>query len=144
MSFRVSSLTMAAAMALATLAIAPAFAAPDGMRVARDQQTGQVRAPTAEESRMLDAATARMREAKGNKRVGMATGKIDPQPVVHANGSVALELDESSLTYTVAKRNADGTIEMVCVEGSEAAQNALKAPQLASAHVHKAAKEQLK
>ena len=64
--------------------------------------------------------------------------------VMHADGAVQLELDESSLMYSVARRNADGTIERVCVEGSEAANKALKAPKFASRPVSKAAKEQLK
>ena len=147
MSFRISGLTTAPWAALAALALAstPALAGPEsGMRAARDAQTGQVRAPTAEESRTLDAAAARTRAAKGAKRVGMASGAVNPQSTMTADGAVQLELDESTLSYSVARRNADGTIEMVCVEGSEAANKALKAPKFASRPVMKAAKEQQK
>ena len=115
------------------------------MRAARDAKTGQVRAPTAEESTTLDAAAAKLRAAKGNARVGMASGKLDPQSMTHADGAVELELDESTLSYSVARRNADGTVEMVCVQGKDAASKAMKAPQFASRPaVSKASKEQLK
>lgn len=145
MNLRVSGLTTAAVVALAAMASAAALAAPEeGMRAARDAKTGQVRAPTAEESRTLDAAAAKMRAAKGAKRVGMASGAVNPQSVMTADGAVQLELDESTLSYSVARRNADGTIEMVCVEGSEAASKAVKAPKFASRPVMKAAKEQQK
>ena len=146
MNLRVSGLTTAAVLALAAMASAPALAAAEtGMRAARDAKTGHVRAPTAEESKTLDAAAAKLRAAKGNARVGMASGKIDPQAVTHADGTVEQELDESTLSYSVARRNADGTIEMACVQGKDAASKAMKAPQFASRPgVSKAAKEQLK
>lgn len=146
MNLRVSGLTTVAVVALAAMASAPALAAAEaGMRAARDAKTGQVRAPTAEESKTLDAAAAKLRAAKGNARVGMASGKLNPQEVTHADGAVEQELDESTLSYTVARRNADGTIEMVCVQGKDAATKALKAPQFASRPaVSKASKEQLK
>ena len=152
MNLRVSGLTTAAVVALAAMASAPALAAADaGMRAARDAKTGQVRAPTAEESKTLDAAAAKLRAAKGNARVGMASGTLNPQEITYADGTVEQELDESSMSYSVARRNADGTIEMVCVQGKEAATKAMKAPQFASrpapgaaGKVSKANKEQLK
>ena len=73
----------------------------------------------------LDAS---MKAAAQGQRVGMLSGKADPQPVVQADGTVSQELDAGSMSYTVARRNADGSIEMVCVNGAEAAQKALKAP----------------
>ena len=149
MSFRVSAMSTAplaaAVLALTALTAAPAFAAPEaGMRVARDSKSSPVRAPTAEEAKVLDAATAKMRAAKGNQRVGMASGTLDPQQLTHPDGSVELELDETSMVHSVARRNADGSIEMVCVHGSEAAHKAMTAPKFASRPVSKVAKEQLK
>ena len=146
MNLRISGLATAALVALAAMASAPALAAADaGMRAARDAKTGLVRAPTAEESRALDAAAAKVRAAKGGARVGMASGKVNPQAVTHADGTVEQELDESTLSYSVARRNADGTIEMVCVHGKDAANKAMKAPQFASRPaVSQARKEQVK
>ena len=145
MKLKVSAFTKAAVVVV-TMASVPAFAAPEaGMRAARDAQTGQVRAPTAEESKTLDAAAAKLRAAKGDRRVGMASGTLNPQALTHADGTVEQELDESTLSYSVARRNADGTVEMVCVQGKDAASKAMKAPQFASRPaVSKVSKEQLK
>ena len=75
----------------------------------------------------------------------MASGTLNPQALTHADGTVEQELDESTLSYSVARRNADGTVEMVCVQGKDAASKAMKAPQFASRPAaSKASKEQLK
>lgn len=146
MNLRVSGLTTVAVVALAAMTSAPALAAAEaGMRAARDAKTGLVRAPTAEESKTLDAAAAKLRAAKGDRRVGMASGTLNPQALTHADGTVEQELDESTLSYSVARRNTDGTVEMVCVQGKDAASKAMKAPQFAGRPaVSKASKEQLK
>ena len=146
MNLRVSGLTTVAVVALAAMTSAPALAAAEaGMRAARDAKTGLVRAPTAEESKTLDAAAAKLRAAKGDRRVGMASGTLNPQAITHADGTVEQELDESTLSYSVARRNTDGTVEMVCVQGKDAASKAMKAPQFADRPaVSKASKEQLK
>lgn len=87
--------------------------------------------------RQDDAARARanieasMKAAARGQKVGMNTGRVNPQPVVHANGAVEQELDATTLSYSVARRRADGSIEMVCVEGAEAAGKALKSPAFA-------------
>jgi hypothetical protein len=145
MSFRKSGSLLtplaAAVMAAAGLVSVSAHAGPDAMRVTRDPQTGQLRAPTAEESKSLDAAAAKARGAKSERRVGMVTGRLNPQAIVHADGTVEQELDETSLSYSVAQRKPDGSIEMVCVSGSDAAQKALKAPKFANRMSSQAAKE---
>ena len=75
----------------------------------------------------------------------MASGTLNPQALTHADGTVEQELDESTLSYSVARRNADGTVEMVCVQGKDAASKAMKVPQFASRlAASKASKEQLK
>ncbi len=80
-----------------------------------------------------NAATARahvnasMKAAAAGQKVGMLTGTRNPKAVVQADGTVSQELDAGSMSYTVARRRADGSIEMVCVNGAEAAQKALKA-----------------
>ena len=133
MSFRNFLFTPAATAALvaAGLSVFPTHAGTEaGMRVARDPASGQLRAPTAAESKALDAKSTRA-------PVGMVTGTANPQPVLRADGSTALELDASTMVYTVARRAADGSIEMVCVNGSEAANLAVKTKKLAG----KAAKE---
>ena len=92
-------------------------------------QNVQITETNAAEARGHVAAS--MKAAAQGQKVGMLTGKLNPQPVVHADGTVSQELDAGSMMYTVARRNADGSIELVCVNGSEAAQKALKAPTFA-------------
>lgn len=94
-----------------------------------------------------DAAQARatmeasMKAAARGQKVGMLTGKLNPQPMKLAGGVVAQELDASTMMYSVARVAADGTIEMVCVNGSDAADKALKAPAFAK-RVSQLSKEQ--
>ena len=94
-----------------------------------------------------DAAQARatmeasMKAAARGQKVGMLTGKLNPQPMKLAGGGVAQELDASTMMYSVARVNADGTVEMVCVNGSDAAAKAMKAPAFAK-RVSQLSKEQ--
>ena len=107
-----------AALALATAAPLAAQAAPQSV-VVRDAETGQLRAPTADEAKLLNAS--RIKSAR-------STTAAAPVPRTLANGAVALELDESTMVYAVARRNADGTISRFDVHGKDAAEKAVKAP----------------
>jgi hypothetical protein len=120
---------LAAALALAAMIGSPAAQAQVAQQVAKDPATGQIVAPTAAQSRSLTATRAVAPR-------GLITGKISPQPIQHANGTVEQELDESSLQYTVVVRNADGKLETDCVTGQEAADAIIQ-----SKKVTKAAKE---
>lgn len=82
-----------------------------------------------------------MKAAARGQKVGMLTGKLNPQPMKLAGGGVAQELDASTMMYSVARVNADGTVEMVCVNGSDAAAKAMKAPAFAK-RVSQLSKEQ--
>jgi len=118
---------LAAALAVAAVVMSPAASAGEtssGLRVVKDAVTGELRAPTAEESAALESAGS----GKALRRAprGLLTGKLNPAAVQHADGTVEQELDESSLSYTVMTRNADGSTSMVCVTGTEAADGALK------------------
>ena len=95
----------------------------------------------------IDAAQARatmeasMKAAARGQKVGMLTGTLNPQPVKLAGGGVAQELDASTMVYSVARMNVDGTVEMMCVNGAEAATKAMKAPAFAK-RVSQLSKEQ--
>ena len=65
----------------------------------------------------------------------MITGKLNPQPITHPDGTVEQELDASTLSYTVVKRNEDGTLSMVCVTGKDAEAKAIAAKPARSAAV---------
>lgn len=117
---------LAAAVTAAVMSMGvPARAAEtsSAMRVAKDPLTGELRAPTAEESAALDKAGS----AKGARRAprGLLTGRVNPQAEIAADGTVSQELDDSSLSYMVMTRDADGSFHMVCVTGADAAQGAL-------------------
>lgn len=102
-------------------------------------QNVQVRSDNATQARA--ALDASMKAAARGQKVGMLTGRANPRAVVAADGSIAQELDASTMTYSVARINADGRVEMVCVNGAEAAQQAMKAPAFAK-RISQATKEQ--
>ncbi len=103
-------------------------------------QHAQVQSVDAAQARATMAAS--MKAAARGQKVGMLTGKLNPQPEALANGGVAQELDASTMVYSVARVNADGTVEMVCVNGAEAAAKAMKAPAFAK-RVSQQSKEQI-
>lgn len=123
-----SSLAPAAAALLALASLSATAASTDaGMRVARDPETGQLRAPTAEEAQALSApAAGTSRTAKTTAPRGLITGRVNPPPVVYPDGTIEQELDDSTVMYSVARRGADGKIEMYCVPGKTEADKIVK------------------
>jgi hypothetical protein len=117
----VARLGVAAALAVAALAVAPAaYAQQSGLRAFKDPVTGQLRAPTAAE---LKAAAAAKTPAEPR---GLVTGKLNPQAVRHANGAISQELTQADLMYSVATRKADGSVDLYCVPGADAAAKVMK------------------
>jgi hypothetical protein len=100
-----------AVAALALLA-SPAPAAqpqePSGMVVVRDPQTGRMRAPTPAELRALQAAPGQ----------SPTLGPQQAKPVVRPDGTRALTLDERSMVYSVATRDASGKVVEQCVDAA--------------------------
>jgi len=92
-----------------------------GMIVVRDRQTGQLRAPTAAESRALAPPPSAAMRAQGQ-------ALQQPSVVTHPGGSRQVRLGERSLVYSVVKRGADGKLVEQCVEGAAAAEKAVHAP----------------
>lgn len=88
-----------------------------GMVVARDPQTGQLRAPTPAEIRALRPAPA------------SSALRAPPPPtmVTHPGGSRQVRLGERGLVYSVVTRGADGKLAEQCVHGTAAAEKALGA-----------------
>lgn len=107
--------------ALAALALGVAASA-QAQRVTKDSVTGELRAPTADEVKAMDASTGK----RSTRAVGILSGKADPQPERMPNGTVAQELTTDTMMYSVARKNADGTISQYCVSGDEAAQRLVK------------------
>ena len=110
---------------LATAVLAAAFAASSalaagesGMTVTRDAETGQLRAPTASEMKALEAA----------RKPSSSRAATTPVEVRYADGTVGLTLGDDHMMYSIARVNAQGKVERVCVQGVEASLQAMKAP----------------
>lgn len=106
-----------------------------GMQVAKDPVTGKLRAPTHEEFKALQEQENRANIERGeipSEHHGLLTGKPSPQPEYRRDGSVKLELDESTLSYSVVTKNPDGTLNMNCVTGADTAEKVVKGEQVAA------------
>lgn len=108
------------------------------MRVVKDPVTGLLRAPTNEElkAQLQQEARARGARAASAGQVGIIS-RTAPSLVRRADGSRKLELTEDSMTYSVMSRNPDGSLNMNCVTGEDAAERALKARNFAAGRVAK-------
>lgn len=93
-----------------------------GMVVVRDAETGELRAPTADEARALHPRTN-----------ASAAGVAAPAPkmVTGPGGRRSVQLGERHMVYTVVTRGADGKLEEQCVHGASAAEHAVQ-----GAHKH--------
>ena len=81
--------------------------------ITADKQTGQLRLPTAEETLALVDTLARM---TNNSTKGLRETTL-------ANGAKAMDLEGRFAPLTLARPNADGTMEMKCVSSfAEAAE----------------------
>ena len=92
--------------------------AQSGMIVVRDPQTGELRAPTAAESRAL---------APQGPSASISAKAAAPTAVTHPGGARQVRLGERSLVYSVVTRGADGKLAEHCVQGEKAADKAVHA-----------------
>jgi hypothetical protein len=114
----IAALPLAAVFAAALLQMAPASAAgQEGMVVARDPQTGQLRAPTAAEMQALAA-----------QRPATLAPPAPPKVIKRADGSRQARVGETGMVYAVVTRDADGHLAQQCVQGEPAASAALARP----------------
>ncbi len=118
---RIVALGLAVAFALG-LAAAPVFAggakAPNGLQVAIDPATGQIRQPTAAESRALAGMSMSMTKA--------ATSEL--QVTQWADGTLSAVLTEDYLNVWLVGLDANGSAAQVCVDGYAAGSTQLAAP----------------
>lgn len=128
------------AVAIAAAALMAATSA-HASKVVKDAQTGQLRAPNAEEIAAEQAAAKSAMSRTVAQPRGLLTGKVSPAAIVKADGTIFQEMDESTLMYSTVTRNADGSLSFDCVEGKESA-DAIVAGKKKAPHVHNhAAKE---
>ena len=86
------------------------------MQIVKDPVTGQLRAPTAEEFQAMQEQEAK---EKASKPAAAAAAPMVERRA--ANGAVGFQLGDEFMTYSVVKRNADGTMTTHCVTGADAA-----------------------
>ncbi|MBX9869208.1 MAG: hypothetical protein K2X63_05370 [Burkholderiaceae bacterium] len=119
-----AALSVASVAIVALLCGSSAMAQEAGMKVVKDPQTGELRAPTADEFKKMQAQENAARSVK-KKNLGILTHTEEPKLVRHRRGGLKMELTEDSMVYSVLTRNADGSLAMQCVTGADAAQKAL-------------------
>jgi hypothetical protein len=95
----------------------------------RDPETGELRAPTEEEFLELHqpAVDRRIRSGNGDTPAEASGRKTQPsrapEPVEieHPDGAVSITLDESTTSFAVARRTADGKVVTTETTGAKAA-----------------------
>jgi hypothetical protein len=102
----------------------------EGMVVVKDPQTGRMRAPTPEELRALRAKAPK-------PAASMAGTPAAPKTLTRRDGARGVRLGEKTLVYDVVTRDADGKLSEQCVQGDDAAKEALQHPANAEHKEHK-------
>lgn len=116
---------IAAALALAALASTVANAqTADGMRIAKDPVTGELRALTTEEHKALDAkAGVEARKASALRRSAATVGAAaEPTLIIHSGSSKILggRMSDELMSQSMVVRMADGSLQEVCTDPSHA------------------------
>ena len=98
----------------AEAAVKPAAAAGASLTVARDPVTGALRPLTAEEAR----------ELLGRRPLAVA----EPKVVTLPDGTRMMRLGPDQASFSVARKNPDGTLAGACVQGAAVARAFLETP----------------
>ena len=109
---------VATALLLGSVSMGAHAAPNEGLRVVRDPQTGQLRAPTADEVRAAEASRA----AAPSAARGILSGRANPQPVRRADGVIEVELTEDTMSHSVVTIGADGKLVRHCVASAAQAE----------------------
>ena len=128
-------LAACAVAALCVLAALPATAqAQQAQRVAKDPETGQIRAPELDEMAAERAAPAARAAASSAARAAASTSA---KPITGVRiGAKGFRVDSSRMVSSVVSRNADGTLSTQCVTGEAALVKALHGAVVGGAHDH--------
>jgi hypothetical protein len=120
-------LALPCAALCAALSFPAAAQEQSGMVVVRDAQTGELRAPTAAESRAL---------APQGPSASIQAQPTTPALVTHPGGARQVRLGERGLVYSVVTRGADGKLDEQCVQGEKSADKAVHATASAQQKEH--------
>lgn len=99
----------------------------ESMIVVRDKETGMLRRATPEEMERL-LASGRSAQAM--------RAPIEPRNVRARPGERAMLLNDWGLSHQVARRNAQGGVDEVCVTGDDAVAKALSSTSVAKGKAH--------
>lgn len=116
---------LAAVLAFATLTSPLAQAqAAQGMRIAKDPITGELRPLTADEHKALDAKSGAGERSKATtaRREAATVDTSEPMQILH-NGPAKVKggrMNDELLSQSIMVRHADGTLQAVCVDPTHA------------------------
>jgi hypothetical protein len=119
------------ALSAITLALSAQMAyAADTATAAIDPATGKLRPIEHDDKTISDAAAKRQAfgaaakpQSPALQRMAQGAGQVR----YHSNGAMSLRNNLEQMDFTVATRNADGSISTQCVQGEDAATHALHA-----------------
>jgi hypothetical protein len=131
-------LACVAAAALSALAAPSAWSQSQAQRIAIDPETGRARAPELDEIPAGRVAAGVARAAAATSAARAATPAEErAKPVAGTQfGAKGFRVDPSRMSFSVVRRNADGSITTQCVAGEFAAEHALHAAVVGGAHDH--------
>ncbi len=98
-----------------------------GMVAYKDAATGQLVGPSAEQAAELAAAAVPATSAKASGRLALG-GRI--APLTTKQGGVGRKLDDSTASFAVIHKDADGKLVESCVPGEEVANHLAHGPSL--------------
>ena len=127
---KIRSLSLVGIVGIAGAFATPAWAAQpsdpvpaaEGLIAVRDAETGQLRAPTAEEA----AALATANKTSASARASSGKGGASFLAKRHASGAIGMRGNDEMGSYSVIVRRADGTTATACVESKSAAEQAVQ------------------
>ncbi|MBB5019692.1 hypothetical protein HNQ59_003000 [Chitinivorax tropicus] len=99
--------------------------AETAMKVYRDPTTGHLREPEHDE---VKAAAPLTRTKRSMAVQPMSASEATPQTRRTRSGGIAMTVPEDQMNYSVAIRKADGSLDMHCVKGEQAAEELVKNP----------------
>lgn len=106
-------------------------AAQGGMRAFVDPATGKLVSPSAEQAAALEAAEP-ARPAATSRMRSQASA---PTEIYPAQGGVGITLNDSYMSYSVARKDAGGKVATDCVPGSELSRWSSKKSSARHAHM---------
>ena len=132
---------LSAMAAISALTLSAGAFAQSGVSVVKDATTGQLRAPTAAEAKVLADQRAQQKAlAKSARGARGVAGAVEPGVITHhKNGAVEMTVDPEMVSYSVMTKDADGNLVMQCVTGATAAEQAKLNPvSVSKEHKHDA------